>query len=323
MKLSSSLVVLASAASASAEMIRSISMKRALMSDARRLNNNANNANNAAVDDFVANNQYGFLSKYDLKLISCLPNVQYTDANGNVEYSSILFRLCPSTSCSDSISGGCKSGYGDYVVGINTYTQLWLEDKREDWQGDDNFKVEDYAQCRQYDFRQGGQNDDQTPYYVGPTCSADNSGVELGFFTDNTCTTVSTVSFESKSNGWTLPYSTSNLVTNSCEACGGYNANGQYAVDGLCAYLWEDASSKCETGMAVVSSQSGADTAGCDAISTVLPKSARASTGHAGAAIGWTFFALVIIGGAGYAYATWWMKRKQATSGLAADGVMN
>lgn len=41
------------------------------------------------------------------------------------------FRLCPTDTCSATAAGGCDSGYGDYIIDMNTYVQSYLEAKRE------------------------------------------------------------------------------------------------------------------------------------------------------------------------------------------------
>lgn len=39
----------------------------------------------------------------------------------------IRFRLCPSDSCSADNAGGCSSGYGDYIIDMNTYLESYFE----------------------------------------------------------------------------------------------------------------------------------------------------------------------------------------------------
>lgn len=48
----------------------------------------------------------------------------------------IRFRLCPTDSCSISSAGGCGSGYGDYVIDMNTFLETYFE------------AVEDYNEYR-------------------------------------------------------------------------------------------------------------------------------------------------------------------------------
>ena len=42
------------------------------------------------------------------------------------------FRLCPSDTCATDSAYGCKSGYGDYVVSMDTYLQAYLDSVQQD-----------------------------------------------------------------------------------------------------------------------------------------------------------------------------------------------
>ena len=306
MKLSNALLFL-TASTVTATSIRSGSATRNLLSKARKLEEN----------EQEQEGEYQFLSSYSVKLIGCAAGEIYKNPeNGEAEYSSVIFRLCPGDDCDDSSSHGCKSGYGDYVVGINSFTEAWLEDKKENMQQDDAFNVEEYSECRQYEVDQDAdeenENQQEMFYYVGPTCGEDGASIALGFFEDYTCTTTSSTTFEEISNGWTLPYS-SGLVTNSCEGCAGYNDNGEWELSEMCMRLYEN-SGRCESGMESTGYY-GPDESGCEYIQTLMPKSGT----NAGAAVGWTIFALVIVGAAAFGYTKWWTKKKS----MAADGVMN
>lgn len=320
MKLSSAvLVALTAATSASATTIRSAAAKSSLLSKSRRLEENNE-------DEDQQDEQYQFLSSYKLKLIGCSAGEIYKNPeNGEAEYSSVIYRLCPADDCDDDSDSGCNKGYGDFVVGINSFVESWLEDKRDDMDGgDDNWNMDEFAECRQWEADQdnddedGDNNQNQAAYYVGPMCGEEANEIKLGFFSDYTCTTVpEDVTFEDISNGWSLPYSDSGLVTNACESCAGYNDNGEYELSEMCMRLYEN-SGKCEAEMESVGNY-GPDESGCEYIAELMPK----SSSSAGAAVGWTIFAFVVIGAAAYGYTKWWTKKKQGTSGLATDGVMN
>ena len=43
----------------------------------------------------------------------------------------VRFRLCPTASCDSESSGGCSSGYGEYIIDMDTFLQAYLEDKQE------------------------------------------------------------------------------------------------------------------------------------------------------------------------------------------------
>jgi hypothetical protein len=273
------------------------------LSKARRLEDAQDAGDDAAQAD------YTFLSDYKLKLIGCTAGeVWKNPEDGESEYSSVVFRLCPSADCDDEVANGCKKGYGDFIVGINTFTDAWLEDKREDMQqDDDHFNIDEYSECREWevDNDDDGNADGGDVYYVGPAC--DGSGIKLGFFSDDTCTTVPNgVSFEDISNGWTLPYSSGGLVTNYCEACAGYNDNGEYEVSDMCAQLYEW-SGKCMSNMDMSNTGYSADTTYCESITSLMP----VTKSNVGKAIGWTIFVLVLLGLGGFLYTKWWTKKKQ------------
>lgn len=306
MKLSTALILASATSAVSATTIRSASVKAALLNKSRRLEENAN-------EDL-----YAFLSSYSLKLVGCANGQQSTDANGGVEYSTVVYRLCPADSCDDSSSSGCKKGFGDFAVGLNTFVQAWLEDKRESMQQDDMFKVEEFGECREYKVDNDAEDEDENQYFVGPTCGGDKTAtVKLGLFTDETCTTVASKTFEEISNGWSLPYSESGLVTNACESCTQTNDNGETIVSDMCTNLF-DAAGKCMSGMETLNSY-GADDSACSFIQSIAPTSSKSS--NAGAAVGWTVFALVIVGAAAYGYTKWWIKKKQGST-LASDGAL-
>jgi hypothetical protein len=309
MKLSTALIIASAASLTSAQSIRSQAAKASLLNKSRRL------------DQSQGDDAYGFLSSYAIKLIGCAAGEQYTNpATSAIEYSTVIFRLCPVDSCDDGSAAGCKKGYGDFAVGLDTFVQEWLQDKRDNMQQDDLFKVEQLGECREYKVDNDAEADGEEAltYYVGPACGSEKAEIVVGLFSEATCVTPAAKTFEEISNGWSLPYSSTGagLVTNACEMCAGYDANGAYGVSQMCTTVFEGASSKCMTNMESLSS-SGADETGCSYIQNLVPKT---SASKAGAAVGWTIFALVIVGAAAYGYTKWWLKKKQASS-LASDGM--
>lgn len=310
MKLSTALIIASAASLASAQSIRSQTAKASLLNKSRRLEQ-------AAEEEDI----YGFLSNYAIKLVGCASGEQYTNpATNEVEYSTVIFRLCPVDSCEDDSAHGCKKGYGDFAVGLSTFVTEWLEDKRENMQQDDMFKVEQLGECREYKVDNDAQEEgeEELVYYVGPACGSERAEIVVGLFSEATCVTPAAKTFEEISNGWSLPYSSSGsgLVTQACEMCAGYDDQGNYGVSDMCTTFFEGASQKCMTNMENLNSY-GADETGCSYIQNLIPKT---SSSKAGAAVGWTIFALVIVGAAAYGYTKWWLKKKQASS-LASDGM--
>jgi hypothetical protein len=91
-----------------------------LMSKARKLENN---------DDV----DFTWVADFSIKFQGCHHVTQWNDeADGEDEVRIqtkrlIRFRLCPTSSCSLSSAGGCSSGYGDYIIDMNTFLQTYYE----------------------------------------------------------------------------------------------------------------------------------------------------------------------------------------------------
>jgi hypothetical protein len=304
MKLSSALVI-ASMASASAT--KSISGKNVakVLRAARKLE-----------DGNAQEDENAYLAKYTLKMVSCEAGVQVYSADGNGEYenNAVIFRLCPSENGCDSDSQkGCSSGYGDYVVGLSTFIDAWFEDQRDNMQWDDNFAVDQYAECAQYEIDNDENNQwENYAFYIGPTCTSDGKDVALDLFTDEACTYKSEdISFSDISNGWTLPYSDGGIVSTQCIDCYGMNENGEYEIREMCGQLQEQKSLACEEKMEYYSYY-GQNVQGCEQITEMMPKSSKSSSGSGGKVFGWIVFLAVVVGLAGYI--VWWRKKKAGSS---------
>ena len=98
-----------------------------LLSKARRMEE----ADDAAQADAT------WISGFALKFQGCHHVAQFNaDADGEEDVKIITkrlirFRLCPIEYCSSSSGGGCRSGYGDYIVDMDTFTGAYLENKAE------------------------------------------------------------------------------------------------------------------------------------------------------------------------------------------------
>jgi hypothetical protein len=306
MKIVALLAATAATASAASRTI-SGSASKTLISKARKLED----------ADEAEEEEYAFLMNYKLKLRSCVAGEAIKDPEtGEYEYNAVVFRLCPDNGdCDDESQDGCKEGYGDYIVGLNSFVQEYMEAERENMQYDDNFNAAEYAECREYE-NENNDDGNGAVYYVGPACTEDGTDIKLDMFYDEACTTKpEDVTFEDVSNGWTLPYSDGGLISTYCNSCTEYNDNGEYEAKEFCQKLYEDAN-KCETNMETYhyyGKQEGA----CEYIQELLP--ARKSGGGAGKVVGWLFFICVI--GAFAGYVVWW-KKKKAAGGNAGDGLM-
>jgi len=91
-----------------------------LISSARRLEN----------DDEI---DMSWVVDYSIKFQGCHHVSQWNDDaedNDQVRIQTkrlIRFRLCPVDSCTLSSSSGCSSGYGDYIIDMSTFLQLYFE----------------------------------------------------------------------------------------------------------------------------------------------------------------------------------------------------
>ena len=109
------------------------------------------------LNDQPTDNDYAFLGNYSLKMIYC-DAIEVTSCEAGTDYGSIVFRLCPSTGeCIDDFgSVGCDAGYGDFLVGINTFVKAYLEHKRDEIQVvNDNFQIEEMVRMPSIQIRYG------------------------------------------------------------------------------------------------------------------------------------------------------------------------
>lgn len=270
-----------------------------LLSKARRVEENNNNQ---AQDVDTT-----WISGYSLKFQGC-HHISQWNANADGEEDVKIetkrlarFRLCPSSSCSDTSGAGCSKGFGDYIVDMDTFLATFLDNKQEECEyyaenscgcdgADDEqscknscfsnagmsaciesdqpyyyngvevdqVQVEDYAECAQYGGRrrlEDNQNGNGA-YYIGPYCSNNGGSINLGLFTDDTCTQFADDyggkdTFKSMT-GMSLPYSSESIVDIKCYSCEdaqNQNNNGYYQqaeTKEACAEMYTFAG-KCET----------------------------------------------------------------------------
>lgn len=307
MKLSTAFLSLMSIASTSAATITGgvVSGKTAAKLVRRRLDQG---------DDAQEEEEMAFLQNYSVKLVGCSRALESPIMNeqGEYEYSAVLLRLCPSSDCESDTDYGCDGGFGDMLVGMSTFVEAYFEDQKENMEeeGDDNFEVDRFAKCEEYDPDQYNDDDankgawENYAFYVGPTCTEDEVGLKLELFTDEYCTQVSETSFETISNGWTLPYSTGGLVSTYCTSCTKYNDDGESELREMCEETYEQAAYKCEEGMEFYSYY-GQNVQGCETIEAMFP-APKGSNG--GKVFGYVILAVVVVGLAGYV--VWWRKKK-------------
>lgn len=128
---------------------------------------------------------------------------------------------------------------------------------------DDNaaFDINDYTTCNQVDLsvnrrylannnNNNNAADAQVSYYVGPYCADQGGEIQLGVFTDDTCTTFAQYgdSLFKSVMGFDLPYSTTSLINTACTTCSETNNNGYVQARQECGAIYA-LSGKCETRM--------------------------------------------------------------------------
>ena len=96
-------------------------MGQTILSQARQLQED-----NAEVDyTWVANMSLKYQGCYHTQVWNAEAN---EDADVKVSTQRLVrFRLCPSSSCSMTDAGGCSAGYGDYVIGMESYLASYME----------------------------------------------------------------------------------------------------------------------------------------------------------------------------------------------------
>lgn len=264
-------------------------------------------------------NEFSFLESYSLKLIRCKKDTTYiSPVDGSYEYSSVVFRLCPAE-CDNDSTAGCTSGFGDYVVGLNTFASAYLEAKKDEMLGDDannDWKWEKFGECQAWEVDRDAEIEEGLAFYVGPECTEDETSVKLALFSDGLCETeTEDYTFEQISNGVSLPYSSGGLVGNYCETCYGANDRGEYEISDMCMNLWTY-SGKCESQMETTH-YIGKNEESCETIMSMMPASVK-KAGTAGRAIGWIVFGLVVFGIIGFAVTKMQKKEDDKKTGLMA-----
>jgi len=336
MMMMSLLLVVLLAAVVTADLSASSPLGSRLLSKARRLNGD---------DDGY---DYSWVTNYSIKFHSCHNILSFRGDSGSEDEDGsptelerlVLFKLCPTNSCST-----CKHG-AEYLVEMREFVESYLESKMsqqeyncetvenncncdddatdddaclaqcyavagldycendEDNDDDGGIDVDEYLECEQV-----GDNDDDSSnsLYVGAYCSSNGASIYLGAFSDRQCTQASSASDYQTLTGYTLPYTSTSLVSHDCVSCreptdydDDYNAD-QYDADAVTEFCEDlyDRSAKCEKSLQNVDTTT---TSGCDYIHKILPRMERIANQKAsGGAIWATIFFLTTLMGVGAA----------------------
>ena len=149
--------------------------------NARKLVRASRKLEDAEQEDQAEEDEFYFLTNYRMKFVQCVADYKVQGDEG-YESSAVIYRLCPNDVESQS-AFGCTDdeSYGDYVVGINTYTEAIAENMREEaeangQQDDDEFDLGEYSQCVEADMEMGDDEGRKRKleqvdfYYIGPKC---------------------------------------------------------------------------------------------------------------------------------------------------------
>lgn len=275
-----------------------------------------------------ADMEFMYLQGYEQVYVTCDATMSVMAENGEYEYGAVLTRLCPTgATCDASGLKKCSSGYGDYVVGIQTYLQSFLEqfqreqEQQQQYNGNQNnngmdFDFGDFGECKEFKVENQNQqynqnqNGEEVQYFAGPLC--EDGDIKIALFSDENCQYKSALTFYDLT-GINLPWSDGIMHDEGCKGyyCYGMDQDGNYDFNDLCTDIVEQASLKCEEKMETTSMY-GPNVNGCESIKAMLPNEGGKK---AGLIIGIILIIAVVGFGAWY-----FMQKKKAA--VSQEGLM-
>ena len=147
-------------------------------------------------------------------------------------------------------------------AGLGYFVEAQEEDK-------EVFEFQEYLECKEMEQNNNNNNNNKNKngqemqYFIGPKCSDDRYSVNLGVFTNESCSTAATDGiYEKNYEGNSLPYSSKSIVKHKCFDCkeveeenennyyNNYNQNEEEEVRiiELCKQSYE-VSAKCKDGI--------------------------------------------------------------------------
>lgn len=185
------------------------------------------------------------------------------------------------TECESYLENSCNCGNADDqdACGQSCFKSAGMSQCIEN-----DFQLNNYLECAQYQpnnerRRLDGNADDQdVEYYLGVFCSSQGGSVNLGMFTDDSCTNFADNSYGKSTfyqlEGTALPYSDESIVDNSCYSCEDENDGDDYGYGNepkeICTDVYEVAG-KCETGLS--NYKSSVNVNACDYMSGIQTSS--------------------------------------------------
>ena len=228
-----------------------------------------------------------FLKNYEQVFLKCLPGVKSVGENGEYDYNTVVFRMCPTGTACDSKGKVCTEGAGTYAVGLQEYVRGFFdqfEDNDDANAGDDAYDFGEFGECRELNIE--GQEDDgngnQVQYFMGPACTEDGD-VRMALFEDEYCRPEyeSAMALEDLI-GIEMPYQNGGLMDDDeCKAyyCWAANDNGEYELNRFCEELYMNSAYKCEAKMEYVSAVNGMSEGGCETVAELMPAAKKGNGG--------------------------------------------
>jgi len=288
---------------------------------------------NDAQDEYDAEvDEYEFLQNYEQVYMTCDSSMKVVNQEGEYEYGAVVTRFCPNgVTCDKDGKKKCEGGYGDYVVGIQTYMEQFMEqfERRQEQQnqynqnnGEDeeefDFNFAEFGECKEFNVEnqnnQDGYDEEQeeVAYFIGPKCS--EGDISIALFTDEDCKYESVdVTFKDLT-GVDLPWSNSIIEDEDCTPyyCYGANENGEYEYNDFCTQVYEQANLKCEENMESYSPY-GQTVSGCETIAAMLPSSSGGAAG--------VFFIILLVA-AVVGFGIWYFLQQKKKSAVSQEGLM-
>uniref|UniRef100_A0A7S3L1X9 Uncharacterized protein n=1 Tax=Amphora coffeiformis TaxID=265554 RepID=A0A7S3L1X9_9STRA len=113
---------------------------------------------------------FGWVANFDIKYQGCHHIKQWNEeADGQDDvriYTKRLvrFRLCPSGTCSSTSAGGCSSGYGEYIIDMDTFLESYVEARRQDLEQQCEHQINYVCDCEDDDGKDDGFDRDICEY---------------------------------------------------------------------------------------------------------------------------------------------------------------
>jgi hypothetical protein len=152
--------ILSLASAAVPEISADSAMGKSLMTQARRVEE----------EEYDWEGQMAWVTGYSLKFQGCHSVKQWNgdaDEDEDVKISTkrlVRFRLCPSETCSATKAAGCTSGYGDYIVDMDTFMNSFYEGKKQQIEYDCEYYLNNKCDCEDSDDKGDDFNADYCEY---------------------------------------------------------------------------------------------------------------------------------------------------------------